>query len=106
MFGLLNNGAHIRYYSGAVTELVKDLARVRPTVMPIVPRLLNMFYSMLRSFPWVDQKTAADAWKAKLENWEKGILTSDYDEKVFKRIKDTFGGRLRYMVTGSAPIAA
>lgn len=33
-------------------------------------------------------------------------MTSEYDETVFKRAKDTFGGRLRFLVTGSAPIAA
>ena len=82
------------------------MARIKPTVMPIVPRLLNMFYSVLKPFSHVDKALADKAWTAKYENWKKGILTSEYDETVFKRAKDTFGGRLRFMVTGSAPITA
>lgn len=86
-------------------ELAKDLARVRPTIMPIVPRLLNRFYTMLRPFSHVDKKLAEEAWKVKLENWRKGIKTSPYDQSVFQKAKDVFGGRLKFMITGSAPIA-
>jgi len=100
------SGAHARFYSGAITELLKDLARVRPTIIPIVPRLLNMFYAMLKPFSHVDKALAEQAWKVKYENWQKGILTSEYDDTVFKKAKEAFGGRLRFMVTGSAPIAA
>lgn len=75
-------------------------------MMPIVPRLLNMFYAMLKPFGHVDKAVAEEAWKVKYANWKKGILTSEYDDTVFKRAKDAFGGRLRFMVTGSAPIAA
>lgn len=58
MFIVLAGGAHAHYYCGNMLELVKDIARVRPTVMPIVPRLLNKFYSMLNGFPYVDKKLA------------------------------------------------
>lgn len=100
------NGAQVRFYSGNIMELAKDLARVRPTIMPIVPRLLNRFYTMLRPFSHVDKKLAEEAWKVKLENWRKGIKTSPYDQSVFQKAKDVFGGRLKFMITGSAPIAA
>lgn len=76
---VMSLGAHVRFFSGSMTEIVKDLARVRPTILPIVPRLLNMFYAMLRPFGHVDKKLAEEAWKVKLQNWEKGDLTSPYD---------------------------
>jgi long-subunit acyl-CoA synthetase (AMP-forming) len=69
-------GGHVRFYSGAITELAKDLAIIKPTVIPIVPRLLNMFYSMLKSFGHVDKELAEKAWKVKVANWEAGIPTS------------------------------
>jgi long-chain acyl-CoA synthetase len=58
IYMILFCGAHIRFYSGVVTDLPKDLARVKPTVLPIVPRLLNMFYSMLKPFGHVDKALA------------------------------------------------
>lgn len=98
-------GGHVRFFSGVMTDFLKDLARIRPTILIIVPRLLNMFYAMLKSFSHVDKKLAEEAWAVKQANWEKGIATSPYDETVFKRGKDAFGGRVRFMITGSAPIA-
>lgn len=57
---------------------------IKPTTIPIVPRLLNKLYS--------------DA---------KGIHERETDKNVAKtKIKELFGGRLRLMVTGSAPVAA
>lgn len=105
MYILLRSGANARFYSGSVAELLKDLQRIKPTVLPIVPRLLNMFYAMMASFPWVDRQVAEAAWNQKVANWEKGISTSDYDDKVFSRVRNTLGGRVRLMITGSAPIS-
>jgi long-chain acyl-CoA synthetase len=96
----------VRFFSGTITDFPKDLARVRPTMLITVPRLLNMFYAMLSPFSHVDKKLAEEAWAVKQANWEKGIMTSQYDETVFKRAKDVFGGRVKRMITGSAPIAA
>lgn len=62
---VLFEGGQIRYYSGAMTEFLKDLARVRPTILVIVPRLLNMLYAMLKTFSHVDKKLAEEAWAVK-----------------------------------------
>ena len=41
-------GTNIRYAKYPVTEITKDLAEIRPTVLPLVPRLLNRFYPLLK----------------------------------------------------------
>ena len=57
---------------------------IKPTTIPIVPRLLNKLYPAA-----------------------KGIYERETDKNVAKtKIKGLFGGRLRLMVTGSAPVAA
>ena len=73
------NGANIRYAKYPVTEITKDLAEIRPTVLPLVPRLLNRFYPLL-----------------------KGLVEK---EGNFDKVRMMFGGRLRMIITGSAPIS-
>lgn len=41
-------GANIRYAKHPITEILKDFAAIRPTIVPIVPRLLNKFYPILK----------------------------------------------------------
>lgn len=72
-------GANIRYAKHPITEIVKDFAISKPTALAIVPRLLNKFYPLLKSI-------------------------SD-KEGNFNKAKAIFGGRVRMMVTGSAPVA-
>lgn len=102
---MLISGAQIGYGSGNVANFIKDLQRVRPTFLPVVPRIFNMLYEILRPLSHVSKDVAEKAFKEKKANFEKGVKTSQYDETVFKRPNDLFGGRLRFIVTGSAPIA-
>jgi hypothetical protein len=41
-------GGNIRYSQHPITEVTKDLARVKPTTLPMVPRLLNKFYPICK----------------------------------------------------------
>lgn len=45
---MMRAGAQVRFFSGQITDIVKDIMRVRPTILPMVPRLLNLFYNTLR----------------------------------------------------------
>lgn len=72
-------GANIRYAKYPVAEIMKDFATIKPTVVPMVPRLLNRFYPLL-----------------------KGVVEKEGNNI---KAKAFFGGRLRKLVTGSAPIS-
>lgn len=41
-------GGQIRYGTGNTADFLKDVKRIRPTYLPIVPRILNMLYEVLR----------------------------------------------------------
>ena len=76
-----------------------------------VPRLYNRFYDLMQQ--GISQLTgfkkglAEKAVATKLENLEKdGDLThAVYDRLVFKKFREILGGRVRVMITGSAPIS-
>lgn len=79
--------------------------------MASVPRLYNRFYEAMQSkvneLTGMKKSLAESAIKTKLENLRtKGELTHGfYDCLVFKNFKAVLGGRVRVMITGSAPIS-
>lgn len=62
---VMGAGANVRYYSGVVQDLVKDMARIRPTIIPFVPRLLNRYFAYLSPFSHVPKELAQEALRIK-----------------------------------------
>jgi long-chain acyl-CoA synthetase len=105
---------------GRIPRLVGNLAVVRPTLMSAVPRIFEKVYNKIiesakqgspikqRIFHW-----AIATGKAASALRQKGIEPSGLlalklkiaERLVFSKIRATFGGRLRFMVSGSAPLA-
>ena len=48
MWTVLEAGANARYAKYPVAEIFKDLAIIKPTFMPTVPRLLKKFYPIMK----------------------------------------------------------
>ena len=46
--GVFYGGASVCFYSGDVTKLREDISIARPTLFPVVPRVLNGFYEAIR----------------------------------------------------------
>ena len=107
----LCTGIKIGYFSGDVLKLMDDLQELKPTLFPSVPRLFNRIYDGIKkrvadsSAP--KRKLFDMAVNAKLYHLNNsGSLTHKvYDKLVFNKIKQMIGGRVRMMVTGSAPIS-
>lgn len=108
---LLLCGATLGFYRGDVKALLQDMQEVKPTNLPMVPRLLNRVYYKVHSE--VQKNPLKNfvfklAVKQKRKLLKKGITTTDtiWDKFVFKKIRDQLGGNIRYCVTTSAPAAA
>lgn len=104
------NAVAIGFYQGNPAKLLEDAQLLKPTIFIAVPRIFQRVYevittgmSKLGSF----KKSLADkAVNSKLQDYRKnGSLThSIWDRLVFKKSKEALGGRVRIMLTGSAPI--
>ncbi|KAL3078799.1 hypothetical protein niasHS_014581 [Heterodera schachtii] len=107
----LSFGFRIGYFSGDIANLSDDMKLLKPTLFPVVPRLLNRFNDTMKSL--VARSSPFKQWlfrlayAQKLALLRKGIVTnrSIWDRLVFSKIQQQLGGKVRLIVTGSAPIA-
>ena len=104
-------GSGIGFYSGDIMKLKEDLAELKPTIFVSVPRLFSRFYDVINQMfsgaKGLKGCLVKKAVKAKEEAYNTtGELThSFWDKIVFNKVKAIFGGRVRLMITGSAPIS-
>ncbi len=118
-YGRLNSGITCAYATSVATVL-QELAEVQPTVFGSVPRIYEKAYAKIHSEvqkkPPIVQKIFAAATAVARE--AAAYRTTDRplpfplrlkwalaDKAVFAKVRAAFGGRVRYSVTGAAPIA-
>jgi long-chain acyl-CoA synthetase len=106
-------------FAESIDSVGRDLAVVRPTVMTGVPRVYEKFMARILDrgnalpqprrtlFHWGVKVAAAKA-RAELAGRKTGaVLGLEVrlaDRLVFAKIRDSVGGRLRCLVSGSAPL--
>jgi long-chain acyl-CoA synthetase len=119
MAGHISSGS-VTAIDGRIPKLVDNLAVVRPTLMAAVPRIFEKVYNRIiekskkgspfaqKVFAWA-VATGKQASKLRQEGKEpSGLLAIKLkiaDRLVFDKIKATFGGRVRYFISGSAPLS-
>ncbi|KMT00518.1 hypothetical protein BVRB_9g218160 [Beta vulgaris subsp. vulgaris] len=106
-------GTSIGFWQGDVKYLIEDLQELKPTMFCGVPRVYDRIYTGI-----VDKISSSGslkkglfdyAYNYKLRNLEKGLRSDEaaplLDKFVFNKIKQSFGGRVRLMFSGGAPLA-
>lgn len=102
-------GGKVGFFGGNTRKILDDLQALKPTLFISVPRVLNRIYdgvikqvssSSVKSFMF---NMAMRSKKAELE---RNIVRRDsfWDYLVFRKIQNSLGGRVRFLVTGSAPL--
>ncbi|CAD5231362.1 unnamed protein product [Bursaphelenchus xylophilus] len=108
---LLFSGGQIGFYSGDITRLLDDIQSYRPTVVAFVPRVLEKFKQKieagLKTKPIFVQKLISLAIKKKTEMLNKKVLSyKTFADTLLRPIHKIFGGKLRLIITGGAPISS
>ena len=107
---LLSMGCVVGIFAGNIRKIKDDLAIFKPTIFVSVPRLYNRFYDVIKekvaALEGFKAKMAKKAINTKMKNLKStGEVTHWlYDKLVFSKMKSVLGGRVRFMVTGSAPL--
>jgi long-chain acyl-CoA synthetase len=119
VFRCLYNGVTVAF-AESLSTVPRDLRRVRPTVMTGVPRFYEKFLAAI-----LDSVAKMPAFRQNLFRWAtdlgkacvreelagravpiaKKIQRAIADRLVYARIRARAGGRLRYLVSGSAPLS-
>ena len=106
---MMYNHVKIGVFSGDTRKLMDDLKFLKPTIFLAVPRILNKIYEAMKKK--IDSSFLGgiinSAVNSKIENLHKSAETYHWfhDRVFFKQARAKLGGRVRIMMTGSAPIS-
>ena len=111
-------GSTLAYFGGDAKQIVPELAEVKPTYLPSVPRVFEKIYTLAE--PSIKEQMGEEKLRQMVQL---GVKVRDLqvhgqevppelrqpfgqlDDQVFKNVRAIFGGRVRQAVTGAAPIA-
>jgi long-chain acyl-CoA synthetase len=107
-------------FAESLTTVARDLERVKPTIMTGVPRVYEKFYAAIQ-----EKLRASSALQTRIFRWALGVGMANSkaefgrqtpspwvrlqhalaDRLVFRKIRARVGGRIRYLISGSAPLS-
>jgi long-chain acyl-CoA synthetase len=118
--GSFDLGATLAYWERDPLKILPNLAELKPTYFPSVPRIFEKIYTAANSGMEKEGglKKAIFHWAinvgAKMRATERSgrkpgfLLSRQYafaDDRVLSKIRNLFGGKLRLAVSGAAPIS-
>lgn len=110
----LLEGGELCYFGGRIEDVLAEIAEARPTHLPSVPRLFEKLHSAVLSL--------AESREGGRERFQEavrlGVLAADgrlpqdrraeyeaAEKSLYSLVRGAFGGRLKWALTGGAPIA-
>jgi len=107
-------GVTLAYWGGDTKQIIGELAEVKPTYLPSVPRIFEKIYTLVCAN--ADPAELAGAVRVgvqvrELQQAGRPIPQElqqpfeEAEERLFKNVRAAFGGRVREAVSGAAPIA-
>ena len=121
VFFCLHMGMEV-YFNQDPKQIAEVLKEVKPTVMCTVPRIFEKIFSAIQ-----EKRKEASPTKMKMASWALGIGNNYYnkhkrldkkvpaalklkykiaDKLVLSKLREVFGGRIKFMPSGGAPLAA
>jgi long-chain acyl-CoA synthetase len=108
------------YVDGRVDKLIDNLGRIQPTLMCAAPRIFEKVYNRVvtgaqadggakwKIFTWavaVGKRASAERLAGRQPSGTLKLQAAVADRLVFSKLRARLGGRMRAMVSGSAPLA-
>ncbi|MGE0528549.1 MAG: long-chain fatty acid--CoA ligase [Bdellovibrionales bacterium] len=91
-------------YAESIERLRSNLSEVRPTVMIGVPRIFEKIHAglltQIEGSPW---RKRLFHWLNETHGWPQSLLA---EHLIFSKLREGLGGRLRFVVSGGAPLDA
>lgn len=107
-------------YAESMATVAEDIKKVRPTIVTSVPRFYEKAHARIR-----EEVSKAPKWKQRLFDWAVRIGTRSSQIRIrrqkmpiwlsvyyriakaliFDKIKKAFGGRIRFFISGGAPLS-
>ncbi len=121
VFFCLHQGIQV-YFNQDPKQIVEVIKEVKPTLMCTVPRIFEKIFSAIQ-----DKRKEASPTKMKLASWALGIGNKYHnkynrlnkkvpldlnikfkiaDKLVLSKLREVFGGNIKFMPCGGAPLAA
>ncbi|CAG8445278.1 12976_t:CDS:2 [Acaulospora morrowiae] len=108
---IVYNGGAIGFYQGDMPKLLDDIAELKPTIFVSIPRMLNRICDKILAS--VNVKGGITRWMFNVAfNTKKvGLAKGDVSHRMWDRvlygpIRAKLGGRVRIILSGSAPISS
>ena len=107
---IMTHGRTFALFSGNIRNLVEDMQICKPTIMTSVPRVFQRIHTEIMKNLTKQSKLTQNlfhmALNKKIKDFkETGILTNPLlDSLIFKKVRNVLGGRMRFMLVGSAPM--
>ena len=107
---IMTHGRTFALFSGNIRNLVEDMQICRPTIMTSVPRVFQRIHFEIQKNLSKQSKLTQNlfnmALNQKIKDFkETGILSNPLlDSLIFRKVRGVLGGRMRFMLVGSAPM--
>lgn len=104
-------GCAVGFFGGNILKVKDDMAVLRPTIFVSVPRLFNRFYDAIntqfKAATGISRRLLDRGLRVKKDYYSSQGTTHSrlWDTLVFRKVRNSIGGRVRMLITGSAPIS-
>ena len=103
----------------SVQTIITNLSEVRPTALFAVPRIFNRIYDGLNKRMEQESPVKRKLFEAAMKNSDAlrdqiaqnrtslltNVLDKAYDRIIFEKVRERFGGRLRFCISGGAALS-
>jgi long-chain acyl-CoA synthetase len=106
----IDGGRALGFSQGDHAKLAEDVAELKPTIFPGVPRVWQRMYDRINAqvadSNFISRQLFERGLAAKSDALAHGVKDSTiWDRLVFSKVAGKFGGNLKLLISGAAPIS-